>query len=287
MALATGMIIFQIINKNIIDIINQYRGRFSPDQLKFAISALIISTPIYYFTLRQIQKNLFTGSLDKDSQIRKWLTYFILLVASVIMIGWLIGLINTFLDGDLTLKFILKAITAISISAVAFSFYLYDIKREETKGKKDKIIQIYFYASLAVIIITFIASLFIVESPTETRKRKIDDMALNSFFNIDSAIDLYYSDFGKLPADLDALKEESNYLSDRDLEDPETKKRFEYNILEDGRYELCANFRTTNKDDEEFKYEFFGENRLHDAGYQCLKRKARDEDVKEVPLRVR
>ena len=88
MALSVGMIIFQIINKNIIDIINEYRGRFSPGQLKFAISALIISTPIYYFITRQIQKNLFAGSLDKDSQIRKWLTYFILLVTSNFPVCW-------------------------------------------------------------------------------------------------------------------------------------------------------------------------------------------------------
>ncbi len=112
-------------------------------------------------------------------------------------------------------------------------------------------------------------------------------MVLNNFYSIDNAIDLYYSDFGKLPADLDALKEESNYLSDKDLEDPETEKRFDYEILSEKQYQLCALFRTSNKDDEEFKRGFYDEFRLHDAGYQCLKQRVRDENAKEVPLRVR
>ena len=59
MAVATGMIVFQIINKAIIDIINEYSGRYSSEALKFGISALIISAPIFYLTIRQINKNLF------------------------------------------------------------------------------------------------------------------------------------------------------------------------------------------------------------------------------------
>jgi hypothetical protein len=79
MALSTGMIIFQIINKNIPDILNIYQGTFSSETLKFAISALIISAPIFYVCMRQIFANLKSGDLEKDSGIRKWLTYFILL----------------------------------------------------------------------------------------------------------------------------------------------------------------------------------------------------------------
>jgi len=257
MALSVGMIIFQIINKSIVDIINQYQGSFSPDQLKFAISALIISTPIYYFTSAQIHKNLFIGALGKDSGIRKWLTYFILFVASVVMIGWLIGLINTFLDGDLTVKFILKALTAIGISGAVFGFYFYDIKREEIEGKKNKVIQIYFYASLVVVIAAFTASLFFVESPSQTRNRKIDDMILNNFSMIDNAVSLYFHDFGQLPADLDILQKESEFLGEKDLQDPQIKGRFDYKTLDNNKYELCANFRTSNQDDD-YKIDYWG-----------------------------
>ncbi len=284
-ALAAGMIIFQIINKEIVDIISQYSVSFSPDQLKFAISAIIIAAPIYYFTMRQIFKNLYSGALSKDSGIRKWLTYFILFVASVVMLGWLIAVINNFLDGELTTKFILKAMTAMVIAAAIFTFYFYDIKREEPAGKKDKVIRIYFYGSLAAVAAVFIASLFFVESPTETRNRKYDNAILDSFQKIDGALNVYYQDYEKLPAGLEELETEFTYITDKDLENPVTKEKFEYKTISGNKYELCAVFRTSNKSEEAKYYNYFREYWPHDAGYQCLGQKVRDKNAQEaVPV---
>ncbi len=284
MALSSGMIIFQIINKNIIDALEQFRGRYSPDQLKFAISALVISAPIFYVTARQIYKNLFSGVLRHDSGVRKWLTYLILFASSVVMLGWLIAVVNSFLDGELTMKFVLKAITAIGIAAGIFTFYLYDIRREEVADKKDKMIGIYFYGSLAVVIAVFIASLFFVESPTETRNRKLDNTILASFENINGAIETYYNDNNQIPASLDEIKAEFSYITQSDLEDPMTRKEFEYKAGGGDTYELCAIFRTSNKEDEDNRDNLYNERWPHDAGEQCLKQKVRKyEDVKVRP----
>lgn len=289
MALSTGMIIFQIINKNIIDVLSAYRysGSFSSDQLKFAISALIIATPIFFVISKMIYKSLFRGELGKDSGIRKWLTYFILFISAVVMIGWLIGTINSFLDGELTTKFLLKAITAIGIAAAVFTFYLYDIRRKVVAGTKDKVIRIYFYVSLAVVLIVFVASLFIVESPTETRNRKLDEAVLSSFERINSAINEYYQSNNRLPADMEELKSEFTYLVDKDLADPETKKAFDYNIKGDNKFELCADFRTSNLDNADIQYEPYQDVWPHEAGYQCLTKTIRKEggvEIKEIPL---
>ena len=282
MAMSAGMIIFQIINKNIIDALEQFRGSYSPDQLKFAISALIISAPIFYITTRQIYKNLFSGALGKDSAVRKWLTYFVLFVSSVVMIGWLIATVNSFLDGELTAKFILKAITAIAIAASIFTFYLYDIKRDDVAGKKDKVIQIYFYGSLAVVIAVFAASLFFVESPTETRNRKFDNAILNKFNQIDSAINSYNYENAKLPESLDKLVIEFSHITEKDLINMATKEKFEYKILNENFYELCAEFLTSNKDDEDNRYNYQKERWPHDAGYQCLKQKVREINANRI-----
>ena len=273
MSLSAGMIIFQIINKYIIDIIDQYRGRFSSGQLKFAISAVLVSSPIYYFTARQIYKNLFAGELSKDSGIRKWLTYFTLLVATVTMIGWMIAVVNNLLEGELTTKIILKAITAIFISASIFTFYLYDIKREEVAGKKDIVIKIYFYVTLVLIIAVFVASLFIVESPRETRKRKLDNNIITNFESIHSAINDYYNNKDILPENLEIILEDSNYINERVLKNPESGKMFEYRIVDKKTFELCAEFKRSNKNDEDMDYDYFKQNWPHEAGWQCIKQK--------------
>lgn len=290
MSVSTGMIIFQIINKHIADFVEQNGIQYMPELLKFAISALIISAPIYYLATRQIFKNLFSGELDKNCGVRKWLTYVILLVTSIVMINWMIMIINNFLSGEFTLKIILKAITTLGISIIILTFYLHDIKREEFVGKKDKITKLYLCGSLALIIIAFIASLFAVETPTQARNRKLDEAIISDFNNISTAIENYYQDNKKLPNNLNGLKEDSNFLTGDDIKDPIDGQEYEYKIIDDKTYELCAAFRISNKDESEIKNEYsasaynYSEFYLHDSGYQCLKNTINVLLEKEMPI---
>ncbi|MCU0679557.1 MAG: DUF5671 domain-containing protein [Planctomycetes bacterium] len=287
LAMACGTVVFQVINKNIVDPLNQYQGSFTPEALKFAISALVISAPIFFLTMRQIYKNLFSGALPKESGIRKWLTYFIIFVSSVVMLGWLIATINSFLDGELTMKFILKAMTAIGIAAAIFTFYFYDIRRAEVTGKKDQVVSYYLYGSLAVVAAVFVLSLFYVESPTETRNRKFDMALLDNFNQIDSAIVSFYNENKAMPENLAELRKDYNYITDQTLVDPGTAKPIEYKVTEEKAYELCADFRTSNKLDEYGLYYGYKDRWPHDSGYQCIRQVVTtyDKGVEAVPFR--
>ena len=265
-ALSTGMIIFQIINKYIVDIIQQYSGSYSPEAMKFAISAIIVATPIYFVTTRYIYKSLYKGELNKDAGVRRWLGYLILLVTIIVMIGWLIAIINNLLDGELTSKFILKALTAIVISGSIFSFYFYDMRREKVQGRQDNVLKTYFVAALVIIIAVFVTSLFIVESPLEARNRKSDQQVINDFHNIDGLIYNYYKEYEKLPASLNVLQDEYPHLDNEDIEHPASGQEYEYNILEDNKYELCADFLTSSESfDERRGYSIAYNNWEHEA----------------------
>jgi hypothetical protein len=275
MALAVGMMIFNIIDKYIVDVLNQQFYYGYDSGLKFAISSLLIASPVFYFTMREIHKNLFFGALTKDSGIRRWLTYLILFISSVVMIGWLIGVVNSFLDGELSLKFGLKALTAVSIAATVFSFYFYDIKREQIEGVKSKVIEIYLYSSLAIVIVVFAAGIMVVESPKETRNRKLDNALLANFSQIDGAINQYYSNYNKMPESLNELTGVNRLINDLNLIDPETKKPIKYSVTGNMEYELCATFRASNiiKPNEPATFYPEYENWNHEAGDQCLKQK--------------
>lgn len=278
MALSAGIIVFQIINKNIVDVLENFRGSYNPGSLKFAISAIIIASPIYYLATAQISKNLFSGKLSKDSGIRKWLTYFILLVSTIVMLGFLVAVIYNFLDGELTTKFILKALTAIIIAAAIFTYYFYDIRRENVAGVKDKIVRIYFYGSLAIVAAVLISAFVFVESPAETRNIKYDSTILNRFSQIDSALNTYYYDNNKLPNDLASMLSGITYLREEDMTDPATGEKFEYKAIDKNTYELCANFKITSKDYENINGPYYFDKRWdHQSGYQCLRQKVRSE----------
>lgn len=273
-SLATGMVIFQIINKKIIDSLINAPGDFSQDALKFAISAIIIAAPIYFVMAWLINKNILAGKLEKESGVRKWLTYFILLISAVVMIGWLIGTINSFLNGELSLKFILKSLTSILISALIFSYYLYDIRRKDV-GKNNNIIRAYYYGSIAIASVALIASFFFIDSPLKVRDQKFDQNIINKFSQIDNAINAYYGENKKLPADLNSLVNGGStyYVLASDITDPTTGKAFDYNIKAKDAYELCATFKTENKNQANDKSVYVDTRWLHDSGYQCLKQR--------------
>jgi len=281
---SVGMIAFQIINKYVPDAINQFRSSFDTGALRFALSALIVAAPVFFVTNYFIYKGLCKGFLTKDSGVRKWLTYFILLVSSVVILGWFIGLINTFLGGELTLKFALKALISIILSALAFSFYLYDIRRENIAETKDNIIRIYFYIALIIIIGALSSALIFGESPMEARNKKLDNAILNDFSSIKNAIDQYYITNENLPKNLSVLEEEIGFITQDILTDPEKSLDYQYNILDEKKYELCADFKTSNLEDNNVANEFYREIWPHKEGSQCIGKSI--ENLKEVyPVR--
>jgi len=266
-ALGVGMILFQIVNKNIADVIRDYSGQYSSSELNFGLSALVVAAPLYFFISYQIFKSLFLGDLGKDSAVRRWLTYFILLVSSTVMIGWFISIINSFLSGELTLKFILKSVIAIGIAALIFSFYLYDIRREETKGVKDKLIRAYFQGTLVLVAAVFVAGIFFAESPREARLRRFDNQMLDNFISIEDAVDIYYAKNKKIPQNLKELYD-LNLITIDKLKNPLNGENIEYRTVGNNQYELCSDFSLSNKDRQgEF---YWGDRWLHDAGHQCF-----------------
>lgn len=285
-AISVGIVLFQIINKNIVDVIAEYSGRFSSESLKFAISALIIASPIYFLIMWLLEKSFRKKELSADSGVRRWLIYFILLVSAVVMIGWLIGTVNSFLNGELTTKFILKFLSSVGISALIFSYYLYDIRRKQAPETKDRTVTVFFYAALAVVLAAFLLAAFNVESPAQTKNRKIDEAVLSHFSNIRYAINNYYqNNDSRLPENLSQLSR-ANWPSldaERDFKNPATKEEYEYRTIDEDEYELCAVFLTSNQGGDRSYYPYQDEF-PHEAGRQCFKIQAQTDNLKE-PLR--
>lgn len=267
-ALSVGMIVFSIIDKTIADALMNYRG-IGDGSLKFGISALLIAAPIYYVTAIMIGKGLKSGELDKESPLRRWLTYFILLISSLIILGVFIVVMNNFLSGELTTRFILKALVVFVISGATFTYYLYEAKRA-TAGQSDQVIKIFGWASLAVVVVAFVSAWFFVESPQTARARRLDQTLINNINMIESAVNTYYTRHEALPEDIAAIQADDIYLDDRTLNDPETNEPIVYNRRGDRSFELCATFRLDSRDSVENSYYYPGDSKQHGAGYQCV-----------------
>ncbi|MFA5079996.1 MAG: DUF5671 domain-containing protein [Candidatus Paceibacterota bacterium] len=264
-SVSLGAMFFEFVNKFFPLIQNNYYGEIS--SLKFAISGVIISFPIFYFMNALIYKGIATNDFAINSPVRKWLTYFIIFISAVVMIGSLIGLLNNFLDGETTFNFVLKAISVLVISSVIFSFYFCDIK---SKAVNTKFNMIYFIMSLIIVCVALVSSFFIIETPNQARDRKIDQKILGNFETIKRGLEQYYDENKKLPQNLDELKNQSyNYIDSNEFIEESTGKYYVYNIIEEKKYELCATFNSSNVNNSN-DTSYYSTTWKHEKGYQCI-----------------
>jgi len=126
-AYSVGALFFEIINYYFPEEVESWQNTFSQGRLKFSIAALIITAPVYFYVNRLINKDLVSKKLNFGSGVRKWLTYIALFIATGFILGDLISTIFHFLDGELTVRFFLKALTVLIISGAILLYYFTDI----------------------------------------------------------------------------------------------------------------------------------------------------------------
>jgi type II secretory pathway pseudopilin PulG len=125
-----------------------------------------------------------------------------------------------------------------------------------------------FLAILAgmIAILAVVTSIWL-NPPSEIRARKLDQVRLSGLQSIENAISMYYRAHHALPAGLNVLDNESRWLNYKNWHDPETQHPYEYEIVNETSYKLCAVFsRSSDKEDNFYDYSF----RKHSSGRDCF-----------------
>ena len=215
-------------------------------------------------------------SVVRESKIRKWLIYLTLFITALVIIGDLIFVVNTFLGGEITARFILKALSVIVVAGVIFWHYLDDVRREQSSGTAKYVA----YGVSAVILVLVIGAFFIIGSPKTARQQQLDMQRVNDLQNIQSQVVYYWQRKGQLPATLADLNDPiSSYIVPND---PETDQPYEYTVKNAGQltFELCATFNLESVDElggrtpkpVAYPYEGIPQVWDHSAGRDCFDR---------------
>ena len=124
-------LLFQYINILFPDQLNSYdsyRISSAYSTIRWAIASLIILFPAYIGVSWFLQKEYVNNPLKRELRVRRWLIYFTLFAAGLIIMGDLVSLIYWFLSGELTARFILKIATVLIVAGVVFGYYLWDTR---------------------------------------------------------------------------------------------------------------------------------------------------------------
>ncbi len=265
-ATAIGQVVFQLINRVIVETTPSYSGDFSEGVLRFATSSLIIAAPIYYYFTRKINIELAAGELEKDSSIRKWLTYIAIFIAAAVAIGDLIFTLNSFLAGEITLKFLLKAATIFAIAGGFGSYYFLDLRRENLQ--RDLKMKIFGAIFITIAVAALVTSFTLIDSPKKARELREDSERTNGLRSISYAVTDFYRSNERLPQTLDELVDDFK-LREEILLDPVSEEKYEFKILGSQKYELCAVFMYSDED-KNSRDRFVDPEWTHTAGRQCF-----------------
>lgn len=128
-------LLFQYINLGFYDPLEGSRAAtmmMARTGIRWSISMLIIVFPAYILITRYIYKQYLQVPEKLDLKIRKWLLYFTLFAASLMIIGNLVALVYNFLGGELTMRFFLKILSMLFVAASVFYYYLMELRTKKS-----------------------------------------------------------------------------------------------------------------------------------------------------------
>ena len=241
-AISLGMLFFQLINIYFPDILSySYETQSFFDMLRWAVAVLIIVFPVYAWSLWYMEKEERKTPEKREMSVRKWLLYLTVFAAAGVIIGDLIALIFNYLQGEMTGRFILKIGAVLFIAISVFGYYLYKLRHSEQPASHVGI-KIFNWAIVVIVAAVIIFGFYVAGSPSAAREKRIDERRLTDLQGIQEQIVYFWQKKNSLPANAGLLTDSiSGYEAPSD---PETKLPYEYKVLGDLKFELCATFTT-------------------------------------------
>ena len=136
-AISIGNAVFVLINRAFPDAAFTSPASVSTDVLRWALSFLIVSFPLFLFIQRTVNRMLQKNPELHSSRIRKWLTYMTLFLAAGVLVGDGIAVLYYALGGELGWRFVLKVIVVGAIAGSVFGYYRFDLRRDDADGENE------------------------------------------------------------------------------------------------------------------------------------------------------
>lgn len=244
--------------------------------IRFAIASLIVLFPTFLVLMRLIRRDIGRDPTRAEIWVRRWVLYVTLFIAGITLIIDLIALINTYLGGDLTVRFVLKVLVVFFVVGAGFLHFLSDLRGYWNRHPRRA--QWVGYGAALAIVLCIGAGFFIIGSPTSQRLFRIDEQKISDLQTIQWQVVNYYQQKQELPGELSDLEDPlGGFSSPRD---PESGEEYAYRIIATPySFELCAAF---NKESRGFgisapkipsgRGDLNGANWQHAAGQVCFER---------------
>ncbi len=257
-------IIFTAVDKKFIDVLTPVYGYdVYNDSMRMAIASLMVMFPVYLFISWYVSRDISKFLYKRDILVRKIMIYVALFVTVLTLIGTLVTTIYTYLGGEISIRFELKALSVFVVALAVFGYYLYSLRRDY--AKKTFIPLVIGIASSTLVLLSLVWSISVIGTPSQMRAKKVDSVRLTDISRLQQEVLNRFNSVEKIPADLSELNNAfQNYAVPLD---PVTKLPYGYKVIQQPTFkvnyttnkkelvtpaifELCATFETVRSLDE-------------------------------------
>lgn len=268
-------LLLSIINIMFPDAIDNYWAIESAhSSVRIGIAMVLVFFPTYLLLTRTVNKMRRSEAGGAYLVLTKWLVYLSLLIGGGVLLGDLVAVIMTFLEGEITQRFILKALAVFVVVGAAFYYYLLDAKGFWLKNERKSVL--FAFGAIVAVLISLGLGFTNIETPAAVREQKLDATQVSDLQQIQWRVQDYAMTNAVLPDSLDKLAEPAIPAA------PENRPAYRYNVTGEG-FELCATFAQPSSDSENFMYQTSvvpeakmmvknPDNWQHGTGEVCFKR---------------
>lgn len=240
--------------------------------IRMSMAAAIVSYPLLLWMSRIIQKEIAQHPQKAWSGIRRWLTYLTLFVAAASLMVDVITLVFSLLQGELSVRFLLKVVTVFVLAGGTFQYYFLSLKTDVSNMKALNKKFLTFASVITVAAVVW--GIVIVGSPATGRQQKFDDVRLQDLREIHNELyAIVYDDRAQkdptvTPAPVESLPKTLRDMlaqalyQQPSIVDPETGEMYEYTVKDTYHFSLCATFNFARDE----RYDIFWN---HPEGRYC------------------
>lgn len=225
--------------------------RYAASGIRWGLAAILVAFPMFILLSRFLLKELRRRPEKSASGIRRWLTYFTLLVAGVALASDLITLVYYLLEGELSVRFLLKVLAVFLVAGLTFTYYTLSLRMPPGRTTTRSMHRGFAAAATALVLAVLAGGFVIAGTPTTARLEQWDERKLEDLRIIRTEIENIVLERAEgdarptvkrpLPQSLEEVRRLAEYRRPQ-IHDPQTGAIYGYEVIDDTHYRLCATF---------------------------------------------
>jgi len=124
-------LMFELIDRWLPDVGNGNRSYYSAETVRWSMSMLIVFFPLFFYLNNRAVKATLNDPAKRRSSVRRWFGFTTLFIAAITLLGDLVYVIFSLLNGDLTTRSLAKALVIAVVAGVIFLYF----RKETSDGE--------------------------------------------------------------------------------------------------------------------------------------------------------